>query len=71
MKAILIIIVVFALVYIPIILYFKFGWFKFIYHDIMGWHQPIESIGFNGCSFTSKCKHCGKKIMQDSMGNWF
>lgn len=28
-------------------------------------------LSYDGCSFTSKCKHCGKDIMQDSQGNWF
>jgi hypothetical protein len=41
------------------------------FHDILGWHSPIKMRGFNGASFTSTCKYCGKKIMQDSQGNWF
>lgn len=44
------------------------NWF---YHDIMGWHKPDEKIGFDGASFTAKCKICGKEILQDSQGNWF
>lgn len=51
--------------------YLKFGWFKFFFHDVMGWHMPADEVGYDGCSFTSKCKFCGKKIMQDSQGNWF
>ena len=53
------------------IFYFKFGWFKWFYHDVMGWHVPNGNQGFDGCSFTSICKHCGEEIMQDSQGNWF
>jgi len=53
------------------IAYFKFGWFKFFYHDVLGWHVPIEEVMYNGCSFISECKFCGEKIMQDSQGNWF
>ena len=52
-------------------LYHIFGLNKWLYHDIMGWHQPSEKETFNGCSFCSTCKHCGKEIMQDSQGNWF
>lgn len=44
---------------------------NWLYHDIMGWHKPNEKIGFDGASFTSKCKICGKEILQDSQGNWF
>ena len=68
MKAVLTISVI---IFMTAILYFRFGWFKFFYHDVMAWHLPIEKQGFNGCSFTSICKHCGKDIMQDSQGGWF
>ena len=38
----------------------------------LGWHSPTIGIGsFDGCSFHSKCKYCGKEIMQDSQGGWF
>lgn len=43
-------------------------WF---YHDIMGWHKPDTKIGYDGTSFTAKCRFCGKEILQDSQGNWF
>ena len=49
----------------------KIKLFRKLFHDILGWHKPIDEIGFNGCSLTSKCKICGKKILQDSQGNWF
>ena len=45
--------------------------FKWFYHDILEWHLPNEEEGFDGCSFHSTCKLCGKEIMQDSQGNWF
>lgn len=44
------------------------NWF---YHDIMEWHKPCEKESFDGASFHSYCKFCGKEIMQDSQGNWF
>lgn len=53
------------------ILYIKFGWFKKIYHDILHWHEPDQSIIYKGLNTHSKCKYCGKHIMQDSQGNWF
>lgn len=43
-------------------------WF---YHGILGWHKPDDKVSFNGCSFCSTCQFCGKRIMQDSQGNWF
>lgn len=53
-------------------LYFKFGFLKVYYHDLLGWHIPDDSPqGFDGCSVHAKCKHCGEEIMQDSQGNWF
>lgn len=57
--------------YVPILLYEKFGWFKRFYHDILGWHKPTDEKEFDGCSLKSRCKYCGKEIMQDSQGNWF
>lgn len=38
----------------------------------LGWHSPRGDVrGFDGCSFTSICRICGKSVMQDSQGNWF
>jgi hypothetical protein len=54
------------------VLYFRLGWFKFFYHNMLGWHRPANAILWNdGCSQRSVCKHCGRDIMQDSQGNWF
>lgn len=54
------------------LLYFKFGFCKFYYHDILGWHTPDDSPQYSdGCSAHARCKHCGEDIMQDSQGNWF
>ena len=57
--------------FVPIILYEKFGWFKWFYHDVLQWHEPIDEFEFDGCNAKSVCKHCGKEIMMDSHGNWF
>ena len=53
------------------VLYLKLGIGKGFYHDILGWHKPDGTEGFDGCSRHSICKYCGKNIMQDSQGNWF
>lgn len=45
--------------------------FNKVYHDYFEWHLPINSIGFDGLSSLSCCKFCGKRILQDSQGNWF
>ena len=37
----------------------------------LGWHNPVGRVGFDGCSFTSRCRYCGKHILMDSQGNWF
>ena len=53
-------------------LYFKFGFLKFFYHDVLHWHIPDNSTHyFDGLSDHATCKYCGKDIMQDSQGNWF
>lgn len=47
--------------------------FKHLCHDILGWHEPDKDAdqSYDGCSRHSKCRFCGKDIMQDSQGNWF
>ena len=53
-------------------IYLTTGLFKFLYHDVLKWHQPDNSPKrFNGLSIHSVCKHCGKDIIKDSQGNWF
>lgn len=37
----------------------------------LSWHKPVKEWGFDGCSLTSICRDCGKKILRDSQGNWF
>lgn len=53
--------------------YFKFGFGKKFYHDVLNWHRPIETEEntFDGLSVHNHCKFCGEEIMQDSQGNWF
>ena len=64
-------IILLFLIYVPALLYLKFGWFKNFYHNILKWHRPSEKMDFDGCSLHTVCKHCSKEIMQDSQGNWF
>ena len=43
-------------------------------HDLLGWHQPIkgsEYLPHMDISLHAICKYCGKRILQDSQGNWF
>ena len=49
----------------------KMNWITRFTHNVFHWHKPIDNIGCNGTSLTSKCKYCGKEILQDSQGNWF
>ncbi len=44
---------------------------KWFYHNILGWHLPQHEESFDGCSWRSTCKFCGKEIEQDSQGNWY
>ena len=52
-------------------LYLAFGWNKWLFHNLLGWHKPIKENTLNGTNIISKCKYCGKEIAQDSQGNWF
>ena len=37
----------------------------------LGWHRPAF-IEYQDAMITeSKCKYCGRSIMEDSQGNWF
>ena len=53
------------------ILYLHFGIGKRLFHDKLKWHEPTDEIGYDGVSYKSTCKYCGKKILMDSQGNWF
>ena len=53
------------------ILYHQLGSFKWLFHDVLGWHMPNNFYNFDGVNLSSRCKYCGKEIMQDSQGNWF
>lgn len=55
------------------ILYVQYGWFKSLYHDIFGWHEPDETkpAEFDGVNWHCTCKYCRRPIMLDSQGNWF
>lgn len=52
------------------ILYVWFGWFKVVYHDIFGWHEPDEmkAAEFDGVNWHCTCKYCHEPIIK---GNWF
>lgn len=44
---------------------------KKLCHDYLGWHIPSDECNFDGCSIASRCVYCGKRVLQDSQGNWF
>ncbi len=39
--------------------------------DRLAYHAPGVACGFDGATVTSHCRKCGKRIGQDSQGNWF
>ena len=45
--------------------------FNKIYHDYLEWHIPTNEQRFDVLSMCSTCRFCGKRILQDSQGNWF
>lgn len=71
MKVIVSITILLIILFIGGVVYLITGLGKWFYHDILEWHLPNDKESFDGCSFHSICKHCGKEIMQDSQGNWF
>lgn len=40
-------------------------------HNWLGWGYPEAEIGFDGCSSTSNCRFCRRRLLQDSNGDWF
>lgn len=42
-----------------------------VFCRVMGWHLAPKEQGFDGCSYNGTCPRCGKKVLQDSQGNWF
>jgi len=42
-----------------------------VFCRVMGWHLAPKKQGFDGCSYNGNCPRCGKKVLQDSQGNWF
>ena len=46
--------------------------FNRFFHNVMEWHLPDDKPQeFNGCNIHAHCRFCGKRIMQDSQGNWY
>lgn len=39
--------------------------------DMLHWHMAPTEQGFDGASFNGICPRCGKRVLQDSQGNWF
>lgn len=52
--------------------YRRFKWSHRFFHNVLHWHDGEGSgHGFDGASCTSVCSYCGKRVLQDSQGNWF
>ncbi len=45
--------------------------YKWFFHDKLGWHNGKGMTWHDGCSRRSTCSLCGQPVMQDSQGNWF
>ena len=72
MEIVLAVICLLLLVFIiSSVLYSNYGVCKGLFHDLLHWHEPDNSVYLSGINLTSRCKYCGKEIMQDSQGNWF
>ncbi len=67
----ILLIILLSSMWITGVIYILTGFGKWFYHDILEWHKPSEESTFDGCSFNSTCRYCGKRIIQDSQGNWF
>lgn len=52
-------------------IYQSTGFGKWFFDRILSWHKPVDNVERYGPFNTSKCRYCGKQIMQDSQGNWF
>jgi hypothetical protein len=40
--------------------------------DHMNWHDgKVAALGFDGCSMTSRCSTCGRRVLMSSQGDWF
>jgi hypothetical protein len=39
--------------------------------DHLDWHKPCPPWGFDGASLSGRCCRCGRRVLQDSQGNWF
>ena len=52
-------------------IYESTGFGKWFFDRILGWHKPVDKVERCGPLNISTCKYCGKRITQDSQGNWF
>ena len=56
------------------LVYVQTGFMKWFYHDVLGWHEPLDGtkrFPYLALSQHATCRHCGLEIIQDSQGNWF
>lgn len=64
----------FLVAYVIYPMYKKHGWFKRFYHDVRGYHVPIDGTilecGRYKLERRAICKYCGKEIKQTWEGVW-
>ena len=47
--------------------------------NVLDWHKPVAShdgrrdriMGWDGVSFISRCRRCGRRLLMDHHGDWF
>lgn len=53
--------------------YFRFGWFKFYFHDILGWHVSADCdpiIAEDG-QIHMACEYCDEDFVDDGHQDWY
>ena len=47
-------------------------WWFYFRHEVVGWHncKGNKKVTFDGCSLGGVCE-CGRKVLQNSNGDWF
>lgn len=49
--------------------YFKFGYFKLLFHDVFHWHV-LKRVPGSGDRLVGICAHCGKILKENDSGVW-
>ena len=46
-------------------------WRRFNCETLGSHYAPTSGMGFDGATVNGRCPHCGRRVGQDSQGNWF